>query len=267
MKKKVDKVVFLAVAILVGVVALVLAFVPSFRARSIEVSGTRMLDPSALVKDCGLKEGQLFLSGLGGSLSGLASLRYGDAEDKLLHLYPYLRSVQVRFHFPGRISIVAVERVEVAYLSVHDAIVVIDADHIVLEIRNGDPPEGIPLIEGIDLLQYRLGGAVEVDRPKALDDALMILSAVLEADTDTRGDLKLLSTVRSVRPAYDDLIYMTIRLPTTQENLYVREDDPKNAADAMRKVRYAILQGKLDGLGSGILDLSGVEPRFVPDGK
>ena len=267
MKRNADKVAFFTVALVVAIGVLLLGFVPAFRARSIEVSGTYRLDPAQLVKDCGLVQGQSFLAGVGGSLDQLATLRYGAAEEALLLRNPYLRSVEVRFRYPGRITIEAVERVEVAYLSVHDTIVVIDADHVALETRSGTPPEGIPLIEGIDILQFRLGGPVEVDRPEALGDALLLLSAVLEADTDTRGDLKLLSTVRSVRPASDDLLYMTVRLPVTQENLFIREDDPKDSADAMRKLRYAILQGKLDGLGSGILDLSGAEPRFVPDGK
>lgn len=267
MRKHADKVAFFTVAAVVVLGALLLGFVPAFRAQTIEVTGASRLDPARLVQDCGLVQGQSFLSGVGGSLADLTSLRYAGAEEKLLANNPYLRSVQVRYRYPGRIAIEVVERVEVAYLSVHDVIVIIDADHVALETRTGIPPEGIPLIEGIDILQYRLGGSVEVDRPEALGDALLLLSAVLEADTDTRGDLKLLSTVRSVRPASDDLLYMTIRLPTTQENLYVREDDPKEAVEAMRKLRYAILQGKLDGLGSGILDLSGAEPRFVPDGK
>jgi hypothetical protein len=262
-----DRVAFLVVVGLLLVAVLLVSVSPSFRVGAIDASGTRRIDPQSLIADSGLVTGQSFLKGMGGSLSALVGFRYGRAESRLLSLYPYLRTVEVRFRYPGRVSIEAVERVEVAYLAAHDAIVVIDADRIAVRILQGAAPEGIPLVEGIDITKYRLGGTVEVDRPQALDDALLLLSAVLEADTDTRGDLKLLSVVRAVRPAADDLIYLTVRLPSTLADLQVREDDPRNAAADMTMLRYAVLQGKFDDVGSGILDLSGGQSRFVPDGK
>ena len=262
-----DRIVLLVLAVLVLVGILLVGIAPAFRAGSIDVTGTRVLDPASLVQSSGLHKGQSFLSGIGGSLPTLLGLRYGTAEGTLLKENPYLKSVIVRFHFPGRISIEAVERVEVAYLEVHDSIAVIDSERVAVALLQTGPPAGIPVIEGIDVQSVRLGAPIVVDRPQSLVDALLLLSAVLDADTDTRGELKLLSTVRSVRPAADDLIYMTIVLPATQEELIVREDDPGNASADMRWLRYAILQGDMNGLGSGILDLSGTQPRFIPDGK
>jgi len=262
-----DRVAFLVVLAVVLVGALLVTLSPAFRVGAVDVTGTRVLDPQRLVVDSGIVTGRSFLQGVGGDLSALVGLRYGAAEKRLLAANPYLRSIEVRFRYPGRVSIVAVERVEVAYLAAHDATVVIDADHVAIQVLQGTPPTGIPLVEGIGISRYVLGGTVEVDRPAALDDALLLLSAVLEADADTRGDLELLSVVTSVRPAADGLIYLTVRLPATGEDLLVREDDPRNAAEDMTMLRYAVLQGKFDDVGSGILDLSGDQNRFVPDGK
>ncbi len=262
-----DRVALLVVLVVVLAGALLVALSPAFRVGSVDVSGTRKLDSQALVAESGIVAGRSFLKGIGGDLSALIGLRYGGAEQHLLEANPYLRSVQVRYRYPGRVSIEAVERVEVAYLAAHDAVVVIDADRVAVQVLQGDPPAGIPLVEGIGITRYLLGGSVEVDRPAALDDALLLLSAVLEADADTRGDLKLLSVVTSVRPAADGLIYLTVRLPATGRDLLVREDDPRNATTDMTMLRYAILQGKFDDVGSGILDLSGDQNRFVPDGK
>jgi len=262
-----DRIAFLVVLAVVLVGVLLVSLSPAFRVGGVDVSGTRVLDPQRLVAESGLETGRTFLRGVGGSLSALVGLRYGAAEERLLAANPYLRSVEVRFRYPGRVSIAAVERVAVAYLAVHDAVVVIDADHVAVLVLQGAPPDGIPLVEGIGITRYLLGGSIEVDRPAALDDALLLLSAVLEADTDTRGDLKLLSVVKSVHPAADGLVYLTVRLPTTGGDLLVREDDPRFAAEDMTLLRYAVLQGKFDDVGSGILDLSGDQSRFVPDGK
>ncbi len=263
-----DRVAFLIVVSLLALGALLVGLLPQFRLEAFETTGTRVLAPADLEAASGLKRGQVFLSGIGGSLLALSEFRYGAAEDRLLLAFPYLRSVEVRFRFPGRASIEAVERVEVAYLAGHDGIVLIDSDHVALALRDGDPPAGIPLVEGVDILQCRLGGPVTVDRPSALDDALLLLSAVIEADGDTRGDLRLLSLVVSVRPAAEDLIYMTLRLPGSGRVLLVRADDPRaGVAEKMRVLRYGILQGKFDDLGQGMLDLSGDTILFIPDKK
>lgn len=256
--------VLLAV-LLLGV--LLVGTAPSFRVERIETSGTHVLVPEELVRDSGLSAGRHFLEGLGGGPAAFAGLRYADAEERLREAHPFLRSVLVRFRFPGTIRIEVEERVQVAYLVIGDSIVPIDADRCALAMMDGPPPAGIPLVEGLGVRQLRLGSPVEVDRPTALADAILLLSAVLSADADTRGDLKLLSVVRSLRPAADGILYLSLVLPDTGDDLIVRVSEPRTAGEDMEWLRYAIMQGDLNGLGSGILDLSGTQNRFVPDGK
>jgi len=251
--------------LVVAVLVLLSALLPQFRAGEVAIEGARILDPGDVLAVSGLKQGQHLLSGIGGGVARFFSLRYGAAEDRLLSAFPYLREVEARMEFPGRIRILLAERVEVGYIAIPDGCALIDAEGITLDILTGSYPQGIPVIAGLVPGTYALGRPLEVNDPEALQDAMVVLDAVLRADTDLRGDMKLIGRIRSVRPVARDAVYLTVLLPSGGEELMVRLHGVRKAPEDMEWLRFALMQGRLDGLGPGVLELSEGQRVFRPD--
>lgn len=247
------------------VLVLLVWLLPIFHLSKWEISEElRSLSREAVIADSGLKEGQHLFSGLGGSVELLLRRRYGAAETRLLNLYPTLKSVEIRMHIPYTVTFDLVERVEVAYVSIPDQCVMIDKDGVVLRILD-QAPDNLPVIKGIKVTSMQLGAPLKVDVPDALNRAMTLMGAIIEADRDTRTTTRLLSQVRQIRPLSGRQLFLTVVLPDTGEELTVTAETGPDQTDDMLWLRFALDQDAFNGKGKGVLNLTGDNRTFTPD--
>lgn len=253
--------IFLAIVALIGLLVWLL---PVFRLNAIEVPELRSLDSQPVIDASGLVIGRHLFRGLGGNLDQMAHLRYPQVEAKLLAAFPTIKSVRASLKFPGKISLAIEERVEVAYVSFPDGCVMIDKEGVALKIWQ-DEPQDIPIIEGVSATSLVLGKPLEVDVPSAMNSAITLMGAIIEADKDSRAAIRLLPQIRTIRPLTGSRLYLTVILPRTGEELTVLSETGQDQTEDMLWLRFALAQGSFDGRGKGVLDLTGSRKTFTPD--
>lgn len=249
-----------------SLLAALVFMLPQFRAGSVSVTDTRAMTADQILEESGLSEGQHLFSGIGGGIPQWFGLRYGQAEERLRARFPSIRTVTARLDFPGAIDIVIDERVEVSYLKIPDGCVLVDKEGYALRILP-EPPSDIPVIEGISVVQLSVGKSLTVDLPDSMNHALSVMGAIIDADKDTRSTLRILPMVRKIRPVSGRDVYLTLVLPNTGEELTVLSRVSTTTGEDMTWLRFAILQGALDGRGKGVLDMTGKNRVFIPDRK
>jgi hypothetical protein len=252
-------------AIVFSIAAIVFLF-PQFRCASISVDGLRILHREDVLAASGLTVGQHLFNGLGPDLVRAFSLRYGGGEDRISAMSPYIRSVRIRLGFPSAISIQIEERVEVAYLAIPDGCVVIDAQGVAVEILHGSAPQGIPVVQGATVSSAVLGQALKVDNELSVRSAIVIMDAIIKSDRED-GRFSLFKSIEALRSVDVDATYMTVVLPAAGERLVVRIGALDSIAETVEWLRSAIANGHCDGLGKGVLDLSGTQKVFRPDAR
>lgn len=249
----------------VAVGALILFALPQFYISDILISGQRIVTTAEILDTAGLQKGRHLLSGVRGSISEMFSLRHTDEEQRLMENLPYIKSVEIRSIFPYVLSVALEERVEVAYISIKDGYVIIDADGIALEVLPKDAAIGIPIIDGITVSNIILGSKAQVDKPDYLNQTVILLNAIINAQKDSRTDYKILPSIITIRPVGNDLIFLTLKLPESGDALSVKTKLSSDLQEDMLWLRFAMQQGKLEGLGSGVLDLTTEQRVFIPD--
>ncbi len=244
--------------------AAIVAWFPQFRCQEITVEGLRLIEQGDVLRASDLEIGQHFLSGLGPDIPRWFSLRYGKAEEAILELSPYMKSALVQYVFPSRIRIRVEERVEVAYLSIPDGCVVIDAQSVAVEILQTGVPAGIPVIEGVTITSVVLGQPLLVADEAAVHSAVVIMDAIIKSDNED-ARFSLFHSVAGLRAVSADTLYMSVILPASGETLVVRLGSLTNIAEIIEWLRNAIYNGHCNRLGKGVLDLSGTQKVFRPD--
>lgn len=244
--------------------ALLVAFLPPFRAEHIDVTPTRAMTSADILNESGLENGQHLFAGIGGSIRQIFTLRYGAAEQRLTEKFPYIRTVEARLEFPGRIAITVDERIEVSYLRIPDGCVLVDKEGYALRVLAA-PPADIPVVEGIIVRQMDIGSPLTVDLPSSMNVALSLMGAIIDADKDTRSTAKLMTAARRIRPVSDRDVYLTMVLPGSGDELTVLARVSSRLVEDMIWLRFAIIQGALDNRGKGVLDMTGERKVFIPD--
>lgn len=259
---RIGTLMFFAIIILAFLMVFVL---PQFYITNIKISGQRIITEDQVLSVGNIKTGNHLFQGVNGSLKDLFQLRHKKAEQSLLAELPYLKNVVIKSVFPSILSITIDERVEVAYIAISDGCVIIDSEGVVLEVLSNTDSRGIPVIEGIMANQIQLGKKTTVDLPSALAEAIVLLNDVINADKDTRNDVKLLPMIKTIRPMQDKMLFLTIQLPGTGEELIVKTENSSTNLENMIWLRFALKQQKLEGKGKGILDLSSEQKIFIPE--
>ncbi len=253
------------VLLLLAAGALMLFALPQFYIAEIRISGERILSEEEIVSRAGLETGRHLLAGISGSPGELFELRHTREEKILKESFPYIKTVEIRSVFPSILSVTIEERVEVAYISIKDGYLIIDADGIALEVLPKGGETGIPVVEGLTAGDIVLGARVLVDKPDYLSQTVILLNAIINAQKDTRTDYRILPDVISIRPVGSDLLFLTLKTGEDSGTITVKARISADLEDDMVWLRFAMQQGKLKGLGSGVLDMTTQQKVFVPD--
>jgi len=249
---------------ILALAALMVWRLPVFRLQVIDISELRSLSEEDVLAASGLKIGQHLFQGLGGSPGQISQLRYAAAEAGLAEACPAIKSVTVKMVFPGKISLTIEERIEVAYVSIPDGCVMIDKEGVAIRVLS-QAPERIPVIEGITVTSLIPGQPLGVDVNSALNSAISLMGAIIDADKDSRPELQLLPLISKIRPIGGNDLYLTVILPATGEELSIAAETGQNLAEDMLWLRFALSQGVFNGRGKGVLDLTGNRKTFTPD--
>lgn len=244
--------------------AVLICVLPQFRLRDIHVEGQINLKPAEIIALSGLETGRHLFFGLGGSALHWQKLRYRQVEANLQDGSPVIQSVEARLSFPGSIVIRIEERIEVAYIAIPDGCVMIDKHAVAMRIDR-HPPAGIPLIEGITSRAIVLGREITVDVPEALNSAVTLMGAIIDADRDSRAETRLLAAISKIRPISGRRLYLTLSLPDSGNELVVLVETGREQIEDMVWLRLALEQGVLENRGRGILDLTGGRRTFTPE--
>lgn len=263
--KKADRTSALVVTAIIASFVAVSLMLPQFYISKIDISGLRVIDREKLISTGELKTGKHLLYGINGSFKSIFSLRHTKSEQMLLKTLPYLKTIVIKSDFPSVLSVVLEERVEVAYISIEDGCVIIDANGIALEVIERDKDFNIPIIEGIQAYQVMLGQKVGVDLTDYLNQSIILLNDIINADKDDRVGVKLLSCTSSIRPVQDKIFFLTLNIPQNKEELIVKIKTDSRTLDNMKWLRYALQQGNLSGKGKGVLDLTSTQKIFIPE--
>ena len=140
----------------------------------------------------------------------------------------------------------------------------IDKEGVALAVMP-EAPGSIPVIEGVKVTSMTLGQPLTVDVPSALNSAIALMGAIIDADKDDRTDQLLLSQIRGIMPIGGRQLYLSVILPNTGEELSVAAETGSEQVDDMLWLRFALAQGVFDGRGKGVLDLTGSRKTFTPD--
>lgn len=242
-------------------------FFPPFRVQELQINkeNLRYLTVESIADACPIKKNQSVFLGLGGSLPLLWQGRYGKVEEKIESQFPTIRSAEVQYLWPGRVTVTIEERIEVAWISFTDGCVMIDKEGVALRAQS-DPPVGLPVIEGIVVRTMIQGQPLIVDDAEPLNRAIGLLGAIIEAERDPRPRVRLLPQIATIRPIGGRQLYMTLVVPQTGEELTVLVACDTDPVESMLWLRFALDQEVLNGRGKGILDLTGTHKTFIPDG-
>lgn len=249
--------------LLVGLLLALVAMLPQFYINRIEIKGERRLKASELISSSGIESGKHMLLYVSGGPSEILRLRYGDIEKKLCEEYPYLESVEVKADFPYKVSINVHERVEVGYLETPKDYVAVDSRGVILERLPLDTELNAPVFVGITIPDLSPGETIPEDSQKAVTRTVLVINAVLRADLAAADQFSLISRIKSYYPYSANTLYLETE-DLNGKALTVRLNPSDNAEQKISWFRNAMIQGALDHLNGGILDLSGNQNVYSP---
>ncbi len=239
---------------------------PAFHVGDVVVSGAQQVDASMIQASSGIRKGDHLLADWGGSFSARLGLRYLEAEENIKKASAYIRKVRVRMHFPGKVKITIEERIPTSYIALDDsAYILLDREGFVLEIVEGEKPDGIPMIEGVVIEAAQIGQKIQTEAIGTIDTALNLIDALIRADRAAADNFSLLSCIREIRVPQDESTYLKIKLLDSLIPIHAKLGGAENFDDALNWLRYTVHSKKLDHLGSGVLDLSGDDYVFIRD--
>ena len=86
--------------------------------------------------------------------------RLYDCEQKLLSAKPYLKSAEISFSFPMKATIKVEERIPVFLTKNGDEYLLVDSEGYVVEAFSSENKPAYPVIEGVETLDYKVGGSL-----------------------------------------------------------------------------------------------------------
>jgi len=131
MKKKTKK----YIGIILGIFVLLFFMMPIFYIQEIEVRNNRYYSVEEIIDASGIEKGHLL------------DLAYFDVTDKLMAL-PYIAKVNIKYRFPGKVSIDLVEKAPFAYTQFKGTYLCLNEQGQVIE-QSQEKRHELPVIDGL----------------------------------------------------------------------------------------------------------------------
>ena len=247
---------------LLTIAALLLFFHKNFRVQEIIVTGNKRFSTEQIIELSGISNGDHLYEHVGGSMKEKLALQYGGVRKKILDSDPYIADVSVYPKYPGQVYIEVTERKKVAYVAIPDGYAIISEDSYVLEIEQGDVPQGIPEIRGLPVRSAQIGKALDLTSSEGYDICITILGAILGADATTgeeTDNFDFLSHVTCIRYCDNMTTFIDLDIPGILHTISVKIGSLTTISDDMNWLRYAIVSGDFDNKSGSVLDMTGKE--------
>ncbi len=155
------------IAIVLISLCLFIAFLlsPLFNMKTINVVGAKHYQEEEIVEALSDINNKNFLISLFkhtpfSHLDYIFKGRIYNIEQKLLFDKPYIKTVTVSFSFPGTGEVVIQERIPIFYIQAGDEYLLVDTEGFVLEATSSVDKENFPVVQGIEVSDYRVGNSL-----------------------------------------------------------------------------------------------------------
>ena len=249
-----------AFLVLVCTIALLFCLHPGFHIQNIEISGNKKVSSEEILGILDIHKEEHLMSHIGGSLKSVVTMHYGALEEKLKENNPYIKDVEIVPSFPGNVYITITERQKVAYAAIPDGYAVIADDGAVLEICQGDVPNGIPELRGLPIRSAQLGKKLDMTSDEGYEISITILGAILSADSlmGKEDDMfDFLSHIVCIRYCENMTTFIDVNVPNYPTTITVKVGSMKTISDCMNWLRYAIVSGYFADKTGDLLDMTG----------
>lgn len=256
---------FLLIATLVLLSLILFIFLPWFRIQRMETAIPLYFNNfEDLVEKSGLREGQHFLKGYGGSLQGILTGRYMQAEEKILAAYAGIKDLKVKLHFPGVVSFEAEERIPIAFMQNGDRVVLLDREGIACDV-SANIPHGLPVIRGIEVVSMTLGQPITSNSDDDLAQCVAVMSAIAEADFERQSENPLLPHIDEIRSSGYQRVVLKLYPEGQDKLLSVRCTSQRSLKDDFIWLSKVLESGVLHDKLPGTLDIYGKQLIYRPD--
>jgi cell division septal protein FtsQ len=244
--------VFLTTLAVLLASAALIAYMPQFRLKKVDVFGDTSLPIEDILPVVEPAPDQFFLIGLGGSVEEWFSLRYPVLEAEMMERFPILESVIVRFAWPSTLRVEVIDKAEVVSARVPQGFALLDTKGTVISIREA-PSAFLPVTDG-----FLISGDVEVGKPlpvdpKQFDQAVRLTAAMIGADAAVPYEVKLMQV--AVQLFLQDGSYRLDLILPQNQRVRVLVEDNSQLADNLITLLLLIREGALTGRGDGELVL------------
>lgn len=165
---------------------------------------------------------------------------------------PYLIYKNIRYTFPNKITIIVEERIAAACFDFFNAYVIIDEDGLILGHQEIEDQPALPLIQGIDVVEFALGAKVRTDDTAKQADMVKLLAAIR----------KYALTGRIQQIDFSDRNAITMVL---QDGTEVSLGQASQFEEKMEWLYNILLTLEEQGLYGGAIDITSIEaPSYVP---
>jgi len=250
---------FLLIFALTVAILVLTALSPLFNISSIEVIGNGHYEERDIVEASGIVAGSNGFKTIGNSFINFFTLRYGNAEERILKLLPYIKDVEARFIIPSTVRINVSERKPMAAVPYLGTNLIIDDEGYVLDtVVNSD--SGLPAVKGLKFEDFELGQALKVDNRKSLDQVIKLMKAIY--DSDMNDKFKLGEIIDSIDASAEDKICVFI-----DSRIVANLGSLENLNYRISVLKHVLLKN-LKKEDKGLLDFTvGQNPVFMPDAK
>ncbi|MCR4689276.1 MAG: FtsQ-type POTRA domain-containing protein [Saccharofermentans sp.] len=251
----------IALVSLVVLIVCLIAFLPAFRLRTVQIEGNIVLTDEEILEMAGLEYDKHLMSGVSGNLWDVLCLNYGNTEKQIMATNPYVEDITITIKLPSTVYIEVKERSKIAYIKTPDGYAALDRNGLVLELESGEDAEDVrPLICGMQLDSINLGSTVEIKNRSDYDKAIIVLGAILAADNaSVGGSYSMFANTKEVRILPSGYVFLTIYSPS-QNLIQIKLSDTEGINEDMEWLLYAINANAFDNVtGDGALDMTGDE--------
>lgn len=234
-----------------------LLFTPIFNVRDIRVEGAGYYSEDEIRLASGLAPGQNAYRQIKLSPESILGLRLIDAEAAIEAL-PRIKEARVFIIFPNGVGIRVTERQPSLYLSYLGSYLTVDSEGYVLEVGQGDPPQDLKEVRGIEFTKYSVGKQLETDDIEQVQTAHNILDAIKKSDE--KSDFELWPVVDWIDVVDDDTAMMSF-----DDRIIVQFDPSDNlqyTVDFAKQIFFTKLGTNERGRLEFIPDQN---PSFIPD--
>mgnify|MGYP000949124890 CR=1 FL=1 len=195
-KKRKRKLEFILTSFLFIIVLVLFVMSPIFNVSNVSVYGNNHYTAQEIVKASEVVTGVNGFTDIGGTYKHYISLRYGQAEKKIIGKCPYIEEVSVKYSVPSKVIIQVKERNPIVLIPYLGSYLLVDRNGYVVDIINSDNKFNLPNIKGIKFKEYEIGHCLKIENKESFEELIILIDTLTEEDkSDTFKIAEIIDTI------------------------------------------------------------------------